>query len=233
MTASYRRLFRRQAVLDGVDLSVEPGQVGAVVGPNGAGKTTLLRILAGFKRPDYGRCTIAGEPPEVYRRRWGCGYLPESLVLPRAWTAREILARGADLAAKPANRRSVFERAVARSGLDPDALDKPARKGSKGMRRRLGLVLALAGEPMFLVLDEPFSGLDAVAREALRNEVRAARDRGAAVLFASHETAEVERLADRVHILEGGRMRPGPALSGGGPSSDLAELEAELLRSAE
>lgn len=79
----------------------------------------------------------------------------------------------------------------------------------------------------------PFSGLDAVAREALRNEVRAARDRGAAVLFASHETAEVERLADRVHILEGGCMRPGPALAGGGPSADLANLEAELLRSTE
>ena len=204
-----------------------------MVGPNGAGKTTLLRILAGFKLPDHGRCTIAGHSPAAYRRRWGCGYLPESLVLPRAWTGQEILARSADLAAPPAERRSVFERAVARSGLDAEALGKPARTGSKGMRRRLGLALALAGEPMFLVLDEPFAGMDAKARAALRGEVRAARDRDASVLFASHETAEVQRLADRVYILERGRARPGPAFSGDGSSHNVEELEAELLRSGE
>ena len=230
--ASYRHLLRRSTVLDGVSLTVEPGEIVAVAGPNGAGKTTLLRVLVGLKRPDQGRCTIAGRPPGAYRRRQGCGYLPESLAFPRAWTCRDILGRSADVAASPAERAGVFERSVSRSGFDAATLDKPARLCSKGTRRRLGLAHALAGEPDFVVLDEPFSGLDARARATLREEVRAARDRGAAVLFASHETAEVHRLADRVCILEDGDARPGPA-----PSADvagsLAELEAELLRGAE
>lgn len=231
MTASYRRRFRRREVLHGVDLAVAPGRIAAVVGPNGAGKTTLLRILAAFKQPDRGVCTIAGLSPEAYRRRFGCGYLPESLVFPRVWTCRDILGRSADLSAAPAERETAFARSVARSGLDPDTLDKPARLCSKGTRRRLGLAHALAGEPAFVVLDEPFSGLDARARAALRDEVRAARDRGAAVLFASHETAEVHRLADQVHILEDGRARPWSAQSED-PATDLEALEAELLRGA-
>ena len=230
--ASYRRMFRRRTVLNGVSLTVEPGEIVAVAGPNGAGKTTLLRVLVGLKKPDRGRCAIAGQPPGAYRRQRGCGYLSESLVFPRAWTCRDILGRSADVAASPAERAAVFERSVSRSGLDDATLDKPARLCSKGTRRRLGLAHALAGEPDLVVLDEPFSGLDAQARAALREEARAARDRGAAVLFASHETAEVHRLADRVYILEDGRARPGPAPSTDPPGS-LADLEAELLRGPE
>lgn len=136
------------------------------------------------------------------------------------------------MAASPAERAAVFERSVSRSGLDAATLDKPVRLCSKGTRRRLGLAHALAGEPGWVILDEPFSGLDAQARAVLRKEARAARDRGAAVLFASHETAEVHRLADRVYILAAGRARPGPAPSTDPPGS-LADLEAELLRGAE
>lgn len=147
--ASYRRLLRRSTVLNGVSLTVEPGEIVAVAGPNGAGKTTLLRVLVGLKRPDQGRCTIAGRPPGAYRRRQGCGYLPESLAFPRAWTCRDVLGRSADMAASPAERAGVFERSVSRSGFDAATLDKPARLCSKGTRRRLGLVHALAGEPDF------------------------------------------------------------------------------------
>jgi len=229
LAASYRRVLRRQAVLHDVEMAVEPGEVAALVGPNGAGKTTLLRILLGFKQPDRGQCAVAGLSPKEYRRRRGVGYLPESLVFPRVWTCRDFLGRSADLSAEPSQRRAVFARSVARSGLDAAALGKPARLCSKGMRRRLGLAHALAAEPALVVLDEPFSGLDPRARAALREEVQAARERGAAVLFASHETAEVQRLADRVFILADGRTRPGPARSGD-PAADLAALEAELLR---
>ena len=146
---------------------MEPGEVAALVGPNGAGKTTLLRILLGFKQPDRGQCAVAGLSPKEYRRRRGVGYLPESLAFPRVWTCRDFLGRSADLSAEPSQRRAVFARSVARSGLDAAALDKSARLCSKGMRRRLGLAHALAAEPALVVLDEPFSGLDLQARAAL------------------------------------------------------------------
>ena len=230
LRASYRRGLRSVAVLDGLSLTVEPGQVAAVLGPNGAGKTTLLHVLAGFKRPDRGRCAVGGQSPAQYRRRHGCGYLPESLVFPRAWTCRDVLARSADLSASPPERQAVFSRAVQRSGLDSAALGKRVLACSKGMRQRLGLAHALAGEPAVVVLDEPFSGLDAQARAALRDELRTARDRGAAVLFASHETAEAHRLADRVYILRAGRTRPWPSADA---PTGLAELEAELLRNGQ
>lgn len=121
-------------------------------------------------------------------------------------------------------------RAAARSGLDSATLGKRILACSKGMRQRLGLAHAFAGEPAVLVLDEPFAGLDAQARAALRDELRDARHRGTAVLFASHETAEAHRLADRAYILQAGRARPWP--SPNAPAS-LVDLEAKLLRNGQ
>ena len=224
--ASYRAGFRRHKVLRGVNLSAEPGMITAIVGPNGAGKTTLFSVVLGLLCPDHGRCLIGGLRPADYRRRHGVGYLPELSVFPRGWTVRCLLARGADLSASEAPME-VFATALSRTGFSAAMLLKPVAKCSKGVQRMVGLAYALTGDPALLVLDEPFSGLDVRARAGLRREMLAARDRGATILFASHELLEVERLADRAFILENGIVRPAGAWSGDGSSGP--DLEAELI----
>ncbi len=210
---SYRRAFRRRRVLSRVRMTARPGEVTAIVGPNGAGKTTLFRALMGFLPIEAGTCQIGGLPPVEYRRRYGIALQPETIEFPAFWNARDILDRGVDLGRIPEGERlDAFQRAVSRTRFDAANLSRPARRYSKGMKRRLSLAYALIGEPAVVLLDEPFSGLDPPARHALRREITGARDRGATVVMASHELGEVERVANHAFILDGGTMRPGPAL---------------------
>ena len=226
LVASYRTGFRRHTVLKGVNLSAEPGMITAVVGPNGAGKTTLFSVIMGLHPADRGRCLVGGLRPADYRRRHGVGYLPELSVFPRGWTVWAVLAWGADLSVSE-GRNEIFATALSRTGFDSATLSKPVDKCSKGMQRTVGLAYALEGDPALVLLDEPFSGLDVHARAGLRSEMIAARDRGATVLFASHELSEVERLADRVFILQHGNARPAGAWGEG--ASVGTGLEAELM----
>lgn len=228
LVASYRTGFRRQVVLRGVNLLAEPGMITAIVGPNGAGKTTLFSIVLGLLRPDRGSCSVGGLRPADYRRRHGVGYLSELSVFPRGWTVRCLLARGADLSPSE-SPTGVFAEALARTGFDAATLSKQVANCSKGVQRMVGLAYALAGDPALVVLDEPFSGLDVHARAGLRREMLAARDRGATVLFASHELLEVQRLADKAHILDEGIVRAASAWSDDGSSGH--DLEAELIGS--
>ena len=226
LVASYRTGLRTHIVLRGVNLSGEPGMITAIVGPNGAGKTTLFSVILGLLRPDRGRCVVGGMRPEDYRSRQGVGYLPEHSTFPRGWTVRNLLARGADLSGAE-GRPDTFATALARTGFNAATQSKTIDKCSKGMQRMVGLAYALQGDPVLVVLDEPFSGLDVRARARLRREMRTARDRGATVLFASHELLEVERLADRAFILEGGRVRPAGAWDE--RASPGTGLEGELM----
>lgn len=226
LVVSYRMGLRRLEVLKGVNLSAESGTITAIVGPNGAGKTTLFSVILGLLCPDRGGCLVGGLRPSDYRRRHGVGYLPELSAFPGGWTVRALLARGADLSGSGASAK-VFATAVARTGFDSATLSTLVDKCSKGMQRVVGLAYALTGDPALIVLDEPFSGLDVRARERLRREMVAVRDRGATVLFASHELLEVGRLADRAFILEDGNMRPATAWGEG--ESAGASLEAELM----
>ena len=226
LVVSYRTGFQRLTVLKGVNLSAEPGTITAIVGPNGAGKTTLFSVVLGLLCPDRGRCLVGGLQPADYRRRHGVGYVPELSMFPRGWTVRALLARGADLSASEASTE-IFATAVARTGFNSTTLSRLLDKCSKGMQRMVGLAYALTGDPSLVVLDEPFSGLDVHARERLRREMVGARDRGATVLFASHELMEVERLADRAFVLQDGNARPAGPWGEGEPAG--ASLEAELM----
>lgn len=200
--------MRRRIALEGVTISAQPGKVTALVGPNGSGKTTLLRLVLGFLRPTAGVVRVCGIEPDDYRRRHGMAYLPEEVQVPGGWSVRAFFERGAELAGIDAEGRDAAVRlAWDRSGLDDRSLGQ-LRLGtlSKGMQRRAVLAFALIGEPDVVVLDEPSSGLDPEARARLRSQVSQLAHAGRTVILSSHDLAEIERVADRIIVLETGRV---------------------------
>ena len=189
--------------LDGLDLSIEPGEVYGYLGPNGAGKTTTIRLLLGIHRPTRGRAALFGidawaDPVEAHRR---VAYVSgEPFLWPGMTGAEtvEFLARlhgGTD--------RAYRDELVRRFDLDTK---KKVRALSKGNRQKVQLVAALATRADLLVLDEPTSGLDPLMEMAFRECVREAKERGQAVFLSSHILSEVEALCDRVGILREGRL---------------------------
>jgi len=200
------KTFGRTTALDGLDLVVGRGELVGLLGPNGAGKTTAIKLLLGLARPTAGSGSVLGSPLGDRATRARIGYLPE-LFRYQPWLhAREVLDLHAELAriAPPDRRRAVTE-ALDRVGL-ADRADDAVGGFSKGMQQRLGLGVALLGDPELILLDEPTSALDPVGRMDVRAIVRAARDRGATVILNSHLLTEVERVCDRVVILHHGRV---------------------------
>jgi ABC-2 type transport system ATP-binding protein len=205
-TRGLRKVYGSTIALEALDIRVEPGEVFGFLGPNGAGKTTAVKLLLGLTRPTSGEGTVLGQPLGDLASRRSIGYLPE-LFRYQAWlTAREVLdlhARLADLAAP--GRRAEIDRVLAVVGLA--GRDRERIDGfSKGMQQRLGLAAALMGDPALVILDEPTSALDPVGRDDVRSIIREARQRGSAVLLNSHLLGEVERLCDRVAIVNRGRV---------------------------
>ena len=199
------KTFGRTTALDGIDLAVGRGELVGLLGPNGAGKTTAIKLLVGLARPTAGSGQVLGAPLGDRVTRARIGYLPE-LFRYQPWLhAREVLALHAELAHITAReRRRVVSDALERVGL-ADRADDPVSGFSKGMQQRLGLGVALLGDPDLILLDEPTSALDPVGRMDVRAIVRAARDRGATVILNSHLLTEVERVCDRIVILHHGR----------------------------
>lgn len=195
-------LAGREALRD-VDLTVPEGQCWAVVGPNGAGKSTLLGILLGFLHPTRGEATVAGLAPAEYARRHGAAVLPERVRLPEAWTPASTLRAIAALEGAPAG---AAPEALVDWGLEAEA-HLPWRALSTGTRQRLLLAQSLLASRSLVVLDEPTAGLDPTWRLRLRERLLTLRDAGRTILMASHDLAEVERVADRVVVLEDGRVR--------------------------
>ena len=192
-----------RAVVDGVSLVVEPGQIVALLGPNGAGKTTTVEIIEGYRHADAGHARVLGEDPAGGGRAL------------RARVGLMLQGGGIDMRARPRETLHQYARFHA-DPRDPDALLELVgltgvartryRRLSGGERQRLGLALALVGKPDVVVLDEPTAGMDPEGRAATRRIVGDLRDNGVAVLLTSHDLADVERLADRIHILVGGRV---------------------------
>ncbi|HTG37692.1 ABC transporter ATP-binding protein [Sphingomonas sp.] len=198
--------FGDRRVVDGIDIAVPVGAIYGVLGPNGAGKTTTLRMLLGILEPDQGTRTLLGHsrPREASDR---VGYLPEERGLYPNMRAKDAIAfmgalRGLDW--RTGRKRA--ETMLADAGLGHAAEEK-IRKLSKGMAQFVQLLGSVVHEPDFLVLDEPFSGLDPVNQERLEALIRAQRDRGATILFSTHVMAHAERLCDRLTIIARGRAR--------------------------
>ena len=200
------KTYGRTAALDGLNLRVGRGELVGLLGPNGAGKTTAIKLLLGLARPTTGSGTVLGAPLGDRATRGRIGYLPELFRYQPWLRAREVLRLHTELArVAPARRDPAIDEALARVGL-ADRADDPVSGFSKGMQQRLGLGVALLGDPELILLDEPTSALDPIGRTDVRAIVRAARDRGATVILNSHLLTEVEQVCDRIVILHQGRV---------------------------
>ena len=195
--------YGARTVLDAVSLTVRAGELLALLGPNGAGKTTLVEIVEGYRRGDGGDVRVLGTDPATggpsLRARVGL-MLQGGGIDPRA-QPRETLRQYGRFHAEPRDADELLDlvglQAVARTRY---------RRLSGGERQRLGLALALVGRPEVVLLDEPTAGMDPEARAATRAIVASLRDDGAAILLTSHDLTDVERLADRICVLDGGRL---------------------------
>ncbi|GII94064.1 ABC transporter ATP-binding protein [Sinosporangium siamense] len=199
-----RKQYRRRTAVDGVSFTVGRGEIVGLLGPNGAGKTTVIKILLGLVRPDAGDVLLLGRPARDPRSRVRVGYLPELFRYQPWLTPAEVLALHVRLAGVevPVGERRECLAAV---GLADRAGDRVGGF-SKGMQQRLGLAVALVARPEFVVLDEPTSALDPIGRADVRDLLLALREREVAVLLNSHLIGEVERVCDRVVILDKGRV---------------------------
>jgi ABC-2 type transport system ATP-binding protein len=197
---------KRQA-LSSVSLQVERGQVLGLLGPNGAGKTSLIKILLGLVHADAGEVMLLGRPSSDPGSRARVGYLPELFRYQPWLSADEVLTLHARLLRLPhlAAHRVVRGELLELVGLTGRGADRVGGF-SKGMQQRLGLAVALLGEPDLVVLDEPTSALDPLGRVDVREVVRTLKGRGTTVLLNSHLISEVEQVCDRVVILDHGRV---------------------------
>jgi ABC-2 type transport system ATP-binding protein len=203
-TEGLAKRFGQTDALIGLTMRIEPGEVFGFLGPNGAGKTTAVKLLLGLARPTGGHGTVLGAPlgDRVARRR--IGYLPEQFRYQPWLRAREVLELHRRLIGGDIDRSA---RAIDAILADVGLLDRAndlVGGFSKGMQQRLGLGVALLGAPALVVLDEPTSALDPVGRADVRSIIRRARDAGSTIFLNSHLLTEVERVCDRVAIIDHG-----------------------------
>ncbi|HSN06626.1 MAG TPA: ABC transporter ATP-binding protein [Candidatus Angelobacter sp.] len=195
--------FGHVTALDGLDLSVSPGEVHGFLGPNGAGKTTTLRLVLGLLRADAGSMTVLGLDPwrDVAALHRRLAYVPGDVALWPNLSGGEVI----DLLGRlqGGQDRTRRDRLLEVFDLDPT---RRARTYSKGNRQKVALVAALATDAELFLFDEPTSGLDPLMEEAFRGEVRALRDQGRTILLSSHILSEAEALSDRVSIIRAGKV---------------------------
>ncbi|MEU9319156.1 ABC transporter ATP-binding protein [Streptomyces sp. NPDC048295] len=200
--AGLHKSFGRTHALDGLDLTVEAGEVHGFLGPNGSGKSTTIRVLLGLLRADSGAAQLLGRDPwrdavELHRK---VAYVPGDVTLWRNLSGGEVIDLYGSL-------RGGLDRARRADLVDRFELD-PTKKGrtySKGNRQKVALVAAFASDVDLLILDEPTSGLDPLMEEVFQDCVAEERARGRTVLLSSHILSEVETLCDRVSIIRQGR----------------------------
>jgi len=202
--------YRGRKVVDDVELEIGQGEVVGLLGPNGAGKTTTFYILVGLARPDSGRVLLNGEEitdlPMYLRARSGISYLPQEPSVFRQLTSEEnLLAVLETLPLTPEQQRDRLEELLVQMGLETVRTSK-AYSLSGGERRRLEIARSLTLEPSFILLDEPFSGIDPVAVKDLQEIIRELAKSGIGVLITDHNVRETLTVTDRAYILKSGKI---------------------------
>lgn len=204
--AGLTKSFSGKKALDGLSLTLNRGEIMGFLGANGAGKTTTIKILLGFSKPDSGTVSVFGKAPDAPETRARIGYMPEIAYYYPFLTIRELLEFYGGVSGM--SRRDIARRApelIRRVGLE-GAGDKHLKTYSKGMLQRAGIAQALLHNPDLLILDEPFTGLDPLARSAFRNLLVELRDNGKTIFFSSHELSEAETICDHVAIVKNGKV---------------------------
>jgi ABC-2 type transport system ATP-binding protein len=193
--------------LDGVDLAVQRGEIFGFLGRNGAGKTTTVKILIDMIRRYEGTCEIFGRSTREAAARERVGFLPESSDLHGWLTAEEVVSFHGELQGLPSRGlRQRAREALTRAGLEEKAWLRPVGGYSKGMHQRVGLAIALVGDPDLLFLDEPTANLDPIGRKDVKDLLLELEQQGKTVFLNSHLLSDVELTCHRVAILERGRI---------------------------
>jgi ABC-2 type transport system ATP-binding protein len=205
---TYRSLLGTSVkAVEEFSLQVPEGEILGIAGPNGAGKTTLIAMMLGYLRPTAGTVEINGLSPREYVQRNGIGYLSELVAINAKWRAQTALIRYATLAGMSTSQgRTRVDELIELLGL-AEHRDKKVKALSKGNLQRLGLAQALLRDDQILVLDEPTHGLDPVWTQKFRDIVIQLRRPDRTILIASHNLDELQRLADRVAIIDHGRLQ--------------------------
>jgi ABC-2 type transport system ATP-binding protein len=203
--ADLRKSYDGRAVLRGLTFGVGAGEIFALLGPNGAGKTTAVEIVEGYRRPDGGTVRVLGADParagRAHRARVGLMLQGGGGIDPRM-SAREVVGLHARFHAEPHD----VDELLGLVGVTGATARTRYRRLSGGERQRVGLALALVGRPELAILDEPTAGMDVEARAATRDLLAGLRTSGTTIILTSHDLADVERLADRIAILDRGRI---------------------------
>ncbi|HEY9090115.1 ABC transporter ATP-binding protein [Parasphingorhabdus sp.] len=197
--------FDGETAVDGISLTIKRGSIFGILGPNGAGKTTMLRMLLGIIDPDEGERFLLGSPNPISKAHQ-VGYLPEERGLYQSMKAYDAIAfmgalRGLPLAEGRKRGRQMMEE----HGLG-HAADKQIRQLSKGMAQTVQLLGTIVHKPELIILDEPFSGLDALNQGKLERLIRAQADSGVTVIFSTHVIAHAERLCEEIAIVANGKI---------------------------
>jgi len=203
------KTFNGLRAVDGLSFEVGQGEIFGLLGPNGAGKTTTIRTIMDILKPDQGKVRVLGQPPGLARER--IGYLPEERGLYRDLKVMECLAYLAAL--KGVDRGQAVDRAeklLASVGLEEQA-QKRVKALSRGMQQKLQFVATILHDPQVVILDEPFLGLDPISTEQIKGLISGLRREGKAIVLSTHMMDQVERLCDRILLInEGKRVLYGP-----------------------
>ena len=205
-----RKVYRGRAVVDGVDLKVMQGEIVGLLGPNGAGKTTSFYMIVGFISPDGGRVHLDGQDlsrmPMYQRARLGIGYLPqESSIFRKLSVEENVMAILQSMKMQRNERRERMEELLELMGVMHIRKSKGYQL-SGGERRRVEIARALATKPKFMLLDEPFAGIDPIAVADLQTVVAQLKDHGLGVLITDHNVRETLHITDRAYILFEGKI---------------------------
>lgn len=215
--SNLRKSYRKRVVIRDVTMTLDRGEVVALLGPNGSGKTTSFYTIAGLVNPDAGKVTIDGRDatflPMYRRARLGIGYLPQEMSIFRGMNVEGNIASVLDIAERdPHRRRERLEELLGEFSIE-HLRRAPALALSGGERRRVEIARCLAANPKYLLLDEPFAGVDPISVGDIRHLVADLKKRGIGVLITDHNVRETLGIVDRAYILHDGKV-----LMSGSPS---------------
>jgi len=202
--------FKKRPVVRGISLSLERGEVVGLLGPNGAGKTTVFYMITGLIPPDKGRIELDGEDitrlPMYRRARLGIGYLPQEASIFRGLTVEQNIRAVLELVEPDKEKRAERLEALLEEFKITRVRNSPSIALSGGERRRVEIARALASQPSFMLLDEPFAGIDPIAIGDIRDLVRHLTNRGIGVLITDHNVRETLGLVNRAYIIHDGQL---------------------------